>query len=69
MGSLQGIIRNDTGALVRRHGGCVTILPSQKTDGIRPETNPSKLSKIAEMSLKIIEDDGIFDLIRTIQRG
>lgn len=66
-GQLKTISREDGQALVKRYGGKVTTGPSKKTTFVvlGDDAGPSKLKKIREFGLKSIDENGLFDLIRT----
>ncbi|GAM87772.1 hypothetical protein ANO11243_058000 [Dothideomycetidae sp. 11243] len=67
-GLLQTVQRDDAINLVKRYGGKVTGAPSKKTDFVvlGSDAGPSKLKKIRENSLKTIDEDGLFELIRRL---
>lgn len=70
-GELSSISRDDAGDLVKRYGGRVTTAPSGKTDYVVVGENAgaSKLEKIEKLSLKTLDEDGYFDLIRSRSKG
>lgn len=65
-GLLDTLAREEAQELVKRYGGKVTIAPSRKTSFVvlGNDAGPSKLRKIRELSLKTINEDGLFELIR-----
>jgi replication factor C subunit 1 len=65
-GLLQTIGRDEAIELVKRYGGKVTGAPSSKTDYVvlGEDAGPSKLKKIAEHKLKVIDENGLFHLIK-----
>ncbi|KHJ31490.1 putative subunit of heteropentameric replication factor [Erysiphe necator] len=65
-GLLDTLAREEAQELVKRYGGKVTIAPSRKTSFVvlGNDAGPSKLRKIKELSLKTINEDGLFELIR-----
>lgn len=67
-GLLETISRDDGQALVKRHGGRITGAPSKNTTFVvlGNEAGPSKLRKIADLKIKTINEDGLFELIRQL---
>lgn len=53
--------------MVKRYGGRVTGAPSGKTDYVVIGDNPgeSKIEKVKKLNLKTLDEDGLFDLIRS----
>lgn len=64
-GILETISRDDGQALVKRYGGRITGAPSKNTTFVvlGEEAGPSKLRKIADLKIKTINEDGLFELI------
>ncbi|KAK4152747.1 replication factor RFC1 C terminal domain-containing protein [Chaetomidium leptoderma] len=67
-GLLKTISREEGQVLVKRYGGKVTGAPSGKTDFVvlGDDAGPSKLRKIKELSIKTIDEEGLFYLIKTM---
>lgn len=67
-GMLDTLAREDAQELIKRYGGKVTGAPSRRTSFVvlGDEAGPSKLKKIKELSLKSINEDGLFELIRAM---
>ncbi|KAL6703320.1 DNA replication factor C complex subunit Rfc1 [Coniothyrium glycines] len=67
-GILQRWGRTEAQELVKRHGGKVTGGPSRKTSYVvlGTDAGPSKLSKIKEMGIKTIDEDGLTQLIEKL---
>jgi replication factor C subunit 1 len=67
-GILETISREEGQELVKRYGGKVTGAPSKKTSFVvlGSDAGPSKLRKIQDMSIKTINEDGLFDLLRKL---
>jgi replication factor C subunit 1 len=67
-GVLQRWGRTEAQELVKRHGGKVTGAPSKKTSYVvlGTDAGPSKLSKIREMGIKTIDEDGLTLLIEKL---
>ncbi|KNC98455.1 replication factor C subunit 1 [Spizellomyces punctatus DAOM BR117] len=67
-GELTSISRDDAASLVKRHGGRVTGAPSSKTSYVvvGEEPGESKLKKAKELKLQTLDEDGLFELIRTL---
>lgn len=70
-GLLQSIGRDDAQSLVKRYGGKITGAPSKKTSYVvlGADAGPSKLTKIKDLSIKTIDEDGLFELIRKLPPG
>ncbi|KKY21405.1 putative chromosome transmission fidelity factor [Phaeomoniella chlamydospora] len=64
-GILESISRDEGQALVKRYGGKVTTAPSKNTSYVvlGSEAGPKKLETIRKLSLKTIDEDGLFALI------
>jgi len=67
-GILESIERDDAVNLVKRYGGKVTGAPSSKTDYVvlGSEAGPKKLETIRKNNIKTINEDGLFQLIRSL---
>jgi replication factor C subunit 1 len=67
-GVLGAISREEGQELVKRYGGKVTGAPSKKTSFVvlGSDAGPSKLRKIQELSIRTIDEDGLFDLLRKL---
>ncbi|RDW82063.1 hypothetical protein BP6252_03175 [Coleophoma cylindrospora] len=67
-GLLETIPREEGVELVKRYGGRVTGAPSKLTSYVvlGTDAGPSKLKKIADLSIKTINEDGLFELIRLL---
>ena len=67
-GLLESLSREEGQELVKRYGGKVTSGPSSKTTYVvlGSDAGPSKLRKIQELSIKTINEDGLFELIRRL---
>lgn len=67
-GLLDSISREEGQELVKRYGGKVTGSPSGKTSYVvlGSDAGPSKLKKIQAMSIKTINEEGLFELIRRL---
>jgi replication factor C subunit 1 len=67
-GLLETLSREEGQELVKRYGGKVTGGPSGKTSFVvlGSDAGPSKLRKIQELSLKVINEDGLLQLIRSL---
>jgi replication factor C subunit 1 len=65
-GELSSISREDSSDLVKRYGGRVTTGPSHKTSYlvVGEDAGESKLAKVREWGIPIINEDQFFDLIR-----
>ncbi|KAI0112218.1 DNA replication factor C, large subunit [Nemania sp. FL0031] len=70
-GQLSTIAREEAQALVKRHGGKITGGPSGKTSYVvlGADAGPSKLTKIKELNIKTINEEGLFALIRRLPAG
>lgn len=64
---MSSIGRDEASDLVKRYGGRVTGAPSGKTDYVVIGDNPgeSKIDKVKKLNLKTLDEDGLFDLIRS----
>jgi replication factor C subunit 1 len=67
-GLLDTISREEGTELVKRYGGKITGAPSGKTSYVvlGSDAGPSKLEKIKKLSIKTINEDGLFELIRRL---
>lgn len=67
-GLLETLSREEGQELVKRYGGKVTGAPSSKTSYVvlGSDAGPSKLRKIQTMTIKTINEDGLFELIRRL---
>ncbi len=67
-GILETISRDEGQELVKRYGGRVTGAPSKMTSFVvlGNDAGPSKLRKIADMKIKTINEDGLFELIQRL---
>lgn len=67
-GILESISREEGQELVKRYGGKVTTGPSSKTSAVvlGNDAGPSKLRKIAELNIRTINEDGLFEMIRQL---
>ena len=67
-GILQSIEREEAANLVKRYGGRVMSAPSSKTSFVVLGENagPKKIETIKKNKLKTIDEDGLFQLIRTL---
>ncbi|EGD83360.1 hypothetical protein PTSG_03969 [Salpingoeca rosetta] len=67
-GVLDSIERDTAERLIKDHGGAVQKSVSGRVNyivaGIEP--GPSKMKKAEELKLNVIDEDGLFDLIRTL---
>ncbi|SZF02703.1 unnamed protein product [Blumeria hordei] len=65
LGSLE---REEVQELIERYGGKITGAPSRRTNFVvlGSEAGLRKLKKIKELSLKSIDEDGLFELIRAM---
>ncbi|EFW98951.1 DNA replication factor c subunit [Grosmannia clavigera kw1407] len=70
-GLLQTISRDEGQALVKRYGGKVTTAPSRNTSWVvlGDDAGPSKLAKISQLSLRTIDENGLFELIKRLPAG
>lgn len=66
-GDLSSISRDDVSDLVKRYGARVTTAPSGKTSYVVLGENAgaSKLEKIEKLNLKTLDEDGLFELIKS----
>lgn len=67
-GLLDNLGREEGIELVKRYGGKVTTAPSSKTSYVvmGNDAGPKKLETIAKLKLKVINEDGLFELIRRL---
>ncbi|KAF2766041.1 DNA replication factor C, large subunit [Teratosphaeria nubilosa] len=67
-GQLQKLCREQGQALVKQYGGKVTTAPSKKTSYVvlGEDAGPKKLQVIKANNLKVINEDGLFELIRRL---
>ncbi len=67
-GLLDALPREEGIELVKRYGGKVTGGPSSKTSYVvlGNDAGPKKLETIAKYNLKVINEDGLFELIRRL---
>lgn len=67
-GLLDTLSRDQGQALVKQHGGKVTTAPSKKTDYVvlGNDAGPKKLETIKQYNLKVINEEGLFALIRRL---
>lgn len=67
-GVLETLSREDGQQLVKKYGGKVTGAPSKKTSFVvlGTEAGPKKLQTIRDNQLKTIDEDGLFQLIRSL---
>ncbi|KAF2724070.1 DNA replication factor C, large subunit [Polychaeton citri CBS 116435] len=67
-GQLQSLGREQGQQLVKRYGGRVMGTPSRKTSYVvlGEEAGPKKLQTIQDLSLKVINETGLFELIRRL---
>ena len=67
-GILDALGREEGIELVKRYGGKNTTAPSSKTDYVvlGNDAGPKKLETIAKHKLKVINEDGLFELIRRL---
>ncbi|OQV24394.1 Replication factor C subunit 1 [Hypsibius exemplaris] len=65
-GVLDSLQREDAEDLIKRHGGLVKAGVSKKTSYVVAGVEPgeSKLKKARELKTTVIDEDGLFDLIR-----
>ena len=65
-GQLQRLGREQGQNLVKRYGGAIKSAPSGKTSYVvlGEDAGPKKLDTIAKHKLKVINEDGLFELIR-----
>jgi replication factor C subunit 1 len=67
-GVLESIDRDDAVNLVKRYGGKVTGAPSSKTSYVvlGSDAGPKKIETIKKNNIPTINEDGLFQLIRTL---
>lgn len=67
-GQLQRIGREQGQALVKQYGGKVTSAPSKKTSYVvlGDDAGPKKLETIKQYGLNVINEDGLFELIKRL---
>jgi replication factor C subunit 1 len=67
-GQLQRLGREQGQALVKQYGGKVTGAPSKKTSYVvlGEDAGPKKLQTIKDNNLKVINEDGLFELIKRL---
>jgi replication factor C subunit 1 len=67
-GILQSLSREDGQQLVKKYGGKVTTAPSRKTSYVvlGSDAGPKKLETIRAQNIKTIDEDGLFQLIRSL---
>jgi len=67
-GVLESLSREDGQQLVKKYGGKVTTAPSKKTTYVvlGNDAGPKKLETIRNLKTKTIDEDGLFQLIRTL---
>ena len=67
-GILETLSREDGQELVKRYGGKVTAAPSKKTNYVvlGTDAGPKKVATIRANSIKTIDEDGLFELIRRL---
>jgi replication factor C subunit 1 len=67
-GILESIDRDDAVNLVKRYGGKVTGAPSSKTSYVvlGSDAGPKKIETIKKNKIPTINEDGLFQLIRTL---
>jgi len=67
-GVLETLGREEGQNLVKRYGGKVTSGPSSKTNFVvlGAEAGPKKLETIQKLNLKTIDEDGLFQIIRSM---
>ena len=68
---MSSISRDDASDLVKRYGARVTTAPSGRTDYVvvGESAGASKLEKIEKLNLKTIDEDGLYDLIKSKSAG
>jgi DNA ligase (NAD+) len=63
-GTLQGLTREEAGAMIREAGGKVTNSVSKKTDHVIAGENPgSKLAKAEKLGVAVLDEAGLRDLL------
>lgn len=67
-GLLEFLGREEGIELVKRYGGKVTTSPSKKTSYVvmGSDAGPKKLETIAKLDIKVINESGLFELIRRL---
>lgn len=67
-GLLESLGREEGVELVKRYGGKVTTSPSKKTSYVvmGSDAGPKKLETIAKLNIKVINEAGLFELIRRL---
>lgn len=67
-GLLESLGREEGVELVKRYGGKVTTSPSKKTSYVvmGSDAGPKKLETIAKLNLKVINEAGLFELVRRL---
>ena len=67
-GLLESLGREEGTELVKRYGGKVTSAPSSKTSYVvmGSDAGPKKIETIAKLSIQVINEDGLFELIRRL---
>ena len=67
-GLLDGLDRTQGTELIKRYGGKVTTGPSSKTSYVvlGNDAGPKKLETIAKFNLTVINEEGLFELIRKL---
>lgn len=67
-GTLNTLGREDGVNLVKKYGGKVTTAPSSKTSFVvlGSDAGPKKLQTIAKLSVRTIDENGLFELIRKL---
>lgn len=67
-GLLDGLDRTQGTELIKRYGGKVTTGPSSKTSYVvlGNDAGPKKLETIAKFNLTVINEEGLFELIRRL---
>lgn len=67
-GLLESLGREEGVDLVKRYGGKVTTSPSKKTSYVvmGSDAGPKKLETIARLDIKVINEAGLFELIRRL---
>lgn len=67
-GMLESLDRGSGTELIKRYGGKVTTAPSSKTSYVilGSDAGPKKLETIAKFSLKVINENSLYELIRRL---
>lgn len=67
-GQLVSLQRDEGTEIIKRYGGKVTMSPSTRTSYVimGADAGPKKLETIAKLGLKVINEDGLFELIRRL---